>query len=90
MATTKPPVLERLLNPQRGALSPELARFILEIDFSSDDRARIEQLSKQAQAGSLSTDDRAELDEFLTANDFLTILKSKARASLNQRPSTAA
>jgi hypothetical protein len=49
-----------------------------------------QELASKAQEGTLSGADRAELDEFLNVNDFLTIIQAKARASLKTQSSTAA
>jgi len=53
------------------------------------DQARFQHLSGKAQEGTLTDDERAELDEFLNVNDFLTIVQSKARASLAKHSSSA-
>ncbi|HTW93182.1 MAG TPA: hypothetical protein VMD30_00210 [Tepidisphaeraceae bacterium] len=81
-------VLERLLRPSEGDLPPEFARRLLAIDFPPADHARYRELSEKAQSGALSVEERAELDDLLTANDVLTILHAKAQSSL-KKPSAA-
>lgn len=82
-------MLERLLDAQRGGLAPEVARYLLSIEFPETDRARYVELSDRAQDGSITPEQRAELEDYLNANDFVAILKSKARLSLSQRSSAA-
>ena len=78
-------VLERVIRPKRGDLSPGMARQFLSLDFPPGDHARYERLSAKASEGALSEAERAELEEYLDVNDFLTIIKAKARASLQRR-----
>jgi hypothetical protein len=75
-------ILEHVIEPQRGTLPPDLAKHILTWDFPQEDHARYEQLSEKAQDGTLTEDDRRELDDFLNVGDFLAIIQAKARASL--------
>jgi hypothetical protein len=74
-----PAILERVINPQRGGFSAELARHILELDFPTSDHARYAELSEKAQEGSLTEEERSELEDYLNVNDFLTIIKAVIR-----------
>lgn len=89
MAARQSSALERVFRPSEGDLPADLAKYLLTLDFPSDDHARYEQLSQRAQEGTLSAEEEVELDDLLTANDVLMILQSKARASL-QRQTPAA
>jgi len=82
-------ILGGIVDPGHRGLPPELARYVLSLRFSDEQAARYEQLAYQNQEGSLAADQRAELEAFVTANTLLTILKSKARRSLAERPSAA-
>jgi hypothetical protein len=77
-------ILERVIDPKRGDFPPELARRILQFDFPTSDHARYAELSAKAQDGSLTEQERAELEDYLNVSDFLTIIKAKAEASLRQ------
>lgn len=77
--------LERLVDPPKGGLSPELAHYLLELGFSSKDQALYRRLSAKAQVGKLTPNERIALDDLLTAADVLAILQSKARISLKRR-----
>jgi hypothetical protein len=77
-------VLERAIAPAGGGMSADLARHVLSWDFPPEDHARVEVLSEKAELGRLSPEETAELDDYLSADNLLTILKAKARASLKQ------
>lgn len=74
----------RIVKPGRPTFTPESARSILKLDFDPEDHRRIEALSRKAQDGALTPDEAAELEEYVRVNDVLTILQSKARASLKK------
>ena len=82
-------VFERMLQPGNGDLPPEVAAYLPQWDFSPEDHALYEELSVKAQDGSLSGEERARLEEMLTANDLIMILRSKARASLKRQSPAA-
>jgi hypothetical protein len=82
-------ILERVIEPARGGFSAEFAREVLKFGFPPADHARYTQLSAKAQNSSLTEEEAAELDDYLNVNDFLTILKAKAEASLRPKGSAA-
>jgi len=82
---TDPAILERVIDPQRGGFPPEVGRQILKFTFPPEDRARYLTLSTKAQAGSLTADERAVLEDYLNVDDLLMILKAKAEASLRDQ-----
>ena len=87
--STRSTLLDRIIEPQAGGLLPEHARYILSLDFSPDEHARYCELSAKAQTGTLTEQEQADLDEFLTTNALLMILQSKARISLKQHTPAA-
>jgi hypothetical protein len=84
---THPGILERVIDPQRGDFPPEVARQVMRFDFTPGDHAPYESLSAKAQEGKLMDEERAELEDYLSINDLLTILKAKAVASLRRQGS---
>ena len=78
-------ILNRLMDPENGDLPVGAAKFLVGLDFPSSDHLRMEVLSKKAAAGALSSDEREELDEYLRVADFLAVIQSKVRRSL-ERP----
>ena len=79
------PLLERIIDAKGGGFAEEHAKYILSLDFAPEQHARYAELAEKAQAGSLSEDEAAEIDEFLAANSLLMVLQSKARRSLQGR-----
>lgn len=77
-------ILNRLIDPERDDLSVEAAQSLVRLDFPQSDHARMEQLSARAAEGTLSADERDELDEYLRVADFLAVIQSKARRSLGR------
>jgi hypothetical protein len=83
---TEATILARVLCNEDGQLLPELARYILERDFSERDKARMHDLAVRNQQGALSAAETEELFAFGKAGDLLGILQSKARRALGIKP----
>lgn len=84
---SKPPtnaaaILGRVINPDDPSLNPEAARSLLALTFPDSDKKRVASLLERNQDGNLSADEQAELDEYLRADTLLSVLKTKARLSL--------
>ena len=75
-------ILARVLGNDRGELSEEMARQILNLGFSDREEARMHDLALRNQADALTSDEQAELLAYGKAGDLLAILKSKARKTL--------
>ena len=75
-------ILARLLGDDRGQLSPEMARHILDLGFSDRDQSRMHALAVRNQDDDLSPAEKEELHAFGKAGDLFAILKSKARKTL--------
>jgi hypothetical protein len=85
----KTDIFGSIIEPKRGALSLEHARYVLSLKFTDAEQARSKELSYKAQDGTLTPKERHELDRLLMANSFLIVLKAKARQSLKRHPSAA-
>jgi hypothetical protein len=83
---TEVTILARVLVNERGQLPRELARYILNQDFSDRDKARMHDLAVRNQEDALSPTEKEELFAFVKAGDLLGILQSKARRTLNIKP----
>jgi hypothetical protein len=75
-------ILARVFDDERGLLPPELARSIMEVEFSERDKARMHDLAVRNQADALTPAEKEELCAFAKAGTLLGILKSKARRTL--------
>ena len=74
--------LDRLLDPVTEALSPELARKIVDLRADAETQKCIEQLRTKANDGTLTPAEEAEYKDFVEAVDILSIFQSKARKYL--------
>src|SRR5262244_1338945 len=77
-------IFSRIFASSGEGISPELARYILELGFSTEDRARMRELAAKNQRGDISHQELEELDNYITAGDILAIWQSKARLALKQ------
>src|SRR5262245_3747912 len=77
-------ILRRVIERENGSFSPELARFIWDLDFRGEDHARYEELSNKAQEGTLNPSETEELDGFVFVDSILAILRLKAERSLRK------
>ena len=83
-ASSEGEILLRLIDPDRGDLSPEAARSLLKLDFSAGDREHMELLAEKARQGDLSAGEQVEIENYERVNNLLGLLKSKARQSLSK------
>lgn len=72
------------VNGPRG-LTPELARHILALEFSDDDKARMHELAVKNQEGRASPKEVQDLDSYAKVADLVAILQSKARKFLRSK-----
>jgi len=79
-------ILARIFDDERGLLPPDLARSILDVEFSERDKARMHDLAVRNQADGLSAAEKEELFAFAKSGTLLGILKSKARRTLKIKP----
>ena len=77
-------ILARMINPEQSGMSAEAAREILEFKLPPSDRDRVNELAAKAREGTLSADERAELDEYERVTAMIELMQSKARLSLKQ------
>ena len=66
-------IFSRIFESSREGISPELARYILELGFSTEDRSRMRELAAKNQRGNISHQELEELDHYITAGDILAI-----------------
>jgi hypothetical protein len=75
-------IFRRVIDPENGTMPPELAHYVMDLDFKPQDHFRFEELSEKAQAGTLSEEETSELDGYLQVDSMLTIMRLKAERSL--------
>ena len=77
-------ILTRALQPERGDLSPDAAKSLLNFSISEVDNDRARELAAKARAGTLDAAEEAEINNYRGVGRLLELLKSKARLSLKQ------
>ena len=76
-------ILNRLIEPEVENLPPEVARYLLSLDFCRGDRDRIQELAAKAREGTLTPAEQHEAESYERIGHLLALLRSKARKSLN-------
>ena len=83
-ASSEADIWDRVIQPERSNLSPDAARYILDLSFDPRDRKRMHQLALKAQAGTLTEQEATELDNYRRVGRLLDLMQSKARLSLKR------
>ena len=86
---TEADIFGRVVDASNPTLTPEVARALLTFDFSESDHARMADLARKSNEGSLDVDERREFESYVFVGDVLALMKSKARMSLRKQPSAA-
>ena len=79
---TRTTALDQFLDPLSRCLDAESARRVLALGVSTSVQERVDALAERANEGLLSDDERAEYEALIDAEDFVAILKLKARRQL--------
>ncbi len=81
-ATSETAIFERIVLPSQARDKEDSARSILAMQFSSEDRQRMQVLADKAKLGSLSPDEVQEAENYERVGHYLAILQSKARVAI--------
>jgi hypothetical protein len=77
--------LDGLLEPLSRCLDAESARRVIDFQVDPPVQERIETLAERANEGTLSDNERSEYEALISAADFISILKLKARLYLDSK-----
>ncbi|MCY2991478.1 MAG: hypothetical protein NTY19_26925 [Planctomycetota bacterium] len=75
-------IIDRVVVSDQPDLPPDVARGFLRLSFHDDDRRRMNELAENNTLGALTPEEQAELDSYERVGHLLSLLKSKARRSL--------
>jgi len=75
-------VLESIISPLKGNLTPDAARGILDLKFDKQATKQIQQLLRKNNRGMISAEERIALEKFLRVGKLIDLLQAKARLSL--------
>jgi hypothetical protein len=81
---TEAAILARVIESERAAITPEVARYLLSMQLPEADRERVDRLSAKARAGSLAEEEAQELDSYLHIGRLLAVMQSRARRVLKK------
>jgi hypothetical protein len=82
-------ILGRLIAPDEPSLTPAAAEGILALGFDQSDKDRMHELAAKARAGTLTSQEQAEIEAYSRVGSLLGILQSKARRALKARRGAA-
>jgi len=81
---TEADILKDVIAADRGDLSPEVARSVLQWKFTDRATARMNDLAERNNQGALTEAEREELEKYLRVGSFVNLVQAKARLSLQQ------
>jgi uncharacterized protein YnzC (UPF0291/DUF896 family) len=79
---TSAAIWTRLLRPEQGDMSPDTARFFLNLAFDQQDLDRMHALAVKNQAGELSAEEQEELKNYRQVGLELDLLRAKAQRAI--------
>lgn len=84
-ATPKPPkaLLDLMLDPVSRCFDAESAKKLLNVRFDPAVQERVSELADKANEGLLTDAERSEYEAYINTDDFIAILKLKARRYLS-------
>lgn len=74
----------RLIQAPKAPISPDVGRYLLSIEFSDADDARMQELMDKSNEGVLTSDEAAELDGYVNIANVLSVMHSQARGALKE------
>jgi hypothetical protein len=83
-------ILRRIIQPESGNISTDVARLLLGFEFNEADHARMAELNEKASSGILSLPEQEELDGYINVSHLIAFIHSKARISLKNAQLTGA
>ncbi|QDU20084.1 hypothetical protein [Urbifossiella limnaea] len=79
-ATATPSVLDRMLDPVRDCLTPEVARRILALRADPVTQAKLDEYAEKNAGGTITPAELDEYDAMVQAGNMIAVLQAKARA----------
>ncbi len=79
-ATVTPSVLDRVLDPVRDCLTPEVARRILALRADPVTQAKLDEYAEKNAEGTITPAELDEYDAIVLAGNMISVLQAKARA----------
>ena len=77
-------ILEAMVAPNQASLAPALAKALLSCEFQPEQKAEIDKLLARNNAGTITASQRNKLEAYIRMGNLLSLLKAKARVSLDK------
>ena len=74
--------LDRFLDPATGCLTPEVAERFIHWAPDPQLRARVQELGRKADEGTLTPEENLEYQQYIEEGDLIALLQAKARRIL--------
>jgi hypothetical protein len=78
-------IIHRLLEQVGRCLTPDVARYLVQIRADAATQARVDELAQKCNEGQLTPEERAEYEAYISTSTFIAILQAKARVFLVQQ-----
>ena len=76
--------LSKVLAPVVERISPAAAQKLLAMEFSRNEKIRMQKLAAKSNEGTLTAEERLELEDWCVAGDLLALLQAEARITLKR------
>lgn len=85
---TEADILSEIVAPDEPTLNQEFARAVLSVRFNDSATEKIRGLLQKNNAGTITVEEKADLEKYMRVGQFLDLMQAKARVSLHaDRPS---
>jgi hypothetical protein len=81
------PVLDRLLDPVRDVLTPEVAQALADLRVDATTQAQLDDLAERHHEGQFSPEELATYRALVVGINLISVLQAKARSVLTSRRS---
>jgi hypothetical protein len=86
MISPEASAFDRLLDSISGRLTPEVARWLVDLRADPEVQSRVDLLADKCTEGDLTPEERAEYESYVRATSLIAILQAKARNYLKNLP----
>ena len=84
MSTAASSILDRVIEPAANLMTPEVARWLLALRAGPELQARVDELADKNTEGTITPDELAEYDEYLSFAGIVAALQPRAKALLSR------
>lgn len=75
-------ILARTFDRKGSPMAPDVAKYLLDLELSDEDRQALDGLAEKARFGTLTPAEQVDLDEFRRVGRLVELMKVKARVAM--------